>query len=32
MNSIEVRDATKAYDSKHLVLNSLNLTVQAGSM
>ncbi|KAL7037053.1 hypothetical protein ACKWTF_009054 [Chironomus riparius] len=32
MNSIEVRDATKTYDSKHIVLNGLNLQVQAGSI
>ncbi|CAG9805440.1 unnamed protein product [Chironomus riparius] len=30
MNSIEVRGASKTYDSKTLVLNGLNLTVQTG--
>lgn len=32
MNSIEVRGATKSYDSKNPVLNGLDLTVQTGSM
>jgi len=32
MNSIEVRGATKTYDTKHHVLNGLDLTVKTGSM
>ena len=32
MNCIEVKNATKSYDNKNIVLNGLNLTVQIGSM